>query len=177
MIENNLTVRVNQNIETIMNFICYYMDEYVNTGKVKSIRKVETVETNKLSDTETSIKRYYFFAPILPEFINSLIGDSMDLFLTYSEEILFDFKNHKSITKIEQVNNFYNGRYDVEYKYIDETTTEINISFSFELQLKSYSMFSMSAVIETIVSQIFIAEMKKFYNNLSDDIEKFIENE
>jgi len=33
----------------------------------------------------------------------------------------------------------------------------------------------MSAVIETIVSQILIAEMKKFYSNLANDIEEFIE--
>ena len=175
MIEHNMTVKVNQNIDTIMNFICYYLDDYVNSGKIKSIRKVETHELKKNSDIETSIKRYYFFAPLLPDFINSILGDSMDLFLTYGEDIIFNFENKTSITKMEQVNEFYSGKYDVKYKYIDDTTTEIDISFNFELQLKSYSMFTMSAVIETIVSQILIAEMKKFYSNLAKDIEEFIE--
>jgi hypothetical protein len=174
MIEHNITIRVNENIDKIMEFICYYMDAYIETGRIKSIRKVETHEMKTLENNEfiTSIKRYYFFTPILPDFINSLLGDSLDLFLTYGEEILFDFENKTSTTMMEQVNSFYSGKYDVKYTKIDEKTTDININFNFELQIKSYSMFSMSAVIETIVSQILIAEMKNFYNNLEKDIKE-----
>ena len=42
MIENNISVIVNENVDKIMNFILNNMDDYINTGKIKSIRKVET---------------------------------------------------------------------------------------------------------------------------------------
>ncbi len=176
MIEQNISVKVNENIDVIMNFIINHMDEYVNSGKIKSIRKVETHEIIDIEDNKKKIKRFYFFAPILPEFVNNIIGNSLDLFLTYSEEIVFNLEDKTSKTMIEQVNNFYNGRYDVKYTKIDEENTTIDITFTFELLLQSYSLFTFSAIIETIISQIFCAEMKTFYNNLGNDIKEFYKN-
>lgn len=173
MIEHSISVNVNENIDVIMNFIINHMDEYVSSGKIKSIRKVETHEISNLEDGKQKIKRFYFFAPILPEFVNNIIGNSLDLFLTYSEEIVFNFEDKTSKTLIEQVNNFYNGKYDVKYVKIDEENTTIDITFTFELLLQSYSLFTFSAIIETIISQIFCAEMKTFYNNLGNDIKEF----
>ena len=77
---------------------------------------------------------------------------------------------------IEQVNNFYNGKYDVKYIKIDEENTTIDITFNFELLLQSYSLFTFSTIIETIISQIFSSEMKIFYKNFSNDIKDFFEN-
>ena len=176
MIEQNISINVNENIDVIMNFIINHMDEYVRNGKIKSIRKVETHEISDIKDNKQKIKRYYFFAPILPDFINNIIGDSLDLFLTYSEEIIFNFEDNTSTTMIEQVNNFYNGRYDVKYIKIDDENTTINITFTFELLLQSYSLFTFSTIIETIISQIFSSEMKNFYKNFSNDIKEFFEN-
>ena len=176
MIEHNISINVNENIDVIMNFIINHMDEYVNSGKIKSIRKVETHEIIDIEDNKKKIKRFYFFAPILPEFVNNIIGNSLDLFLTYSEEIVFNLEDKTSKTMIEQVNNFYNGRYDVKYTKIDEENTTIDITFTFELLLQSYSLFTFSAIIETIISQIFCAEMKTFYNNLGNDIKEFYNN-
>lgn len=176
MIEHNISINVNENIDVIMNFIINHMDEYVNSGKIKSIRKVETHEIIDIEDNKKKIKRFYFFAPILPEFVNNIIGNSLDLFLTYSEEIVFNLEDKTSKTMIEQVNNFYNGRYDVKYTKIDEENTTIDITFTFELLLQSYSLFTFSAIIETIISQIFCAEMKTFYNNLGNDIKEFYKN-
>jgi len=176
MIEQNISINVNENIDVIMNFIITHMDEYVRNGKIKSIRKVETHEISDIKDNKQKIKRYYFFAPILPDFINNIIGDSLDLFLTYSEEIIFNFEDNTSTTMIEQVNNFYNGRYDVKYIKIDDENTTINITFTFELLLQSYSLFTFSTIIETIISQIFSSEMKNFYKNFSNDIKEFFEN-
>jgi hypothetical protein len=182
MIEHTISVIVNENVDKIMNFILNNMDDYVNTGKIKSIRKVETHEildmsSNKLENDNTNkkkIKRFYFFASILPEFINNIIGeDNLDLFLTYNEEILFDFNEKTSTTVLEQVNNFYSGKYDVKYNKIDNNTTSIEITFNFELLLQTYNFLTFSTIIETIISQIFIAEMKKFYTNLNDDIKTF----
>jgi hypothetical protein len=152
------------------------MDEYVRNGKIKSIRKVETHEISNIEDNKQKIKRYYFFASILPDFINNIIGDSLDLFLTYTEEIIFNFEDNTSTTMIEQVNNFYNGRYDVKYIKIDEENTTIDITFTFELLLQSYSLFTFSTIIETIISQIFCSEMKNFYKNFSNDIKEFFKN-
>lgn len=176
MIEQNISINVNENIDIIMNFIINHMDEYVRNGKIKSIRKVETHEISNLEDNKQKIKRYYFFASILPDFINNIIGDSLDLFLTYSEEIIFNFEDNTSTTMIEQVNNFYNGRYDVKYIKIDDENTTINITFTFELLLQSYSLFTFSTIIETIISQIFSSEMKNFYKNFSNDIKEFFKN-
>ena len=176
MIEQNISINVNENIDVIMNFIIIHMDEYVRNGKIKSIRKVETHEISDIKDNKQKIKRYYFFAPILPDFINNIIGDSLDLFLTYTEEIVFNFEDNTSTTMIEQVNNFYNGRYDVKYIKIDDENTTINITFTFELLLQSYSLFTFSTIIETIISQIFSSEMKNFYKNFSNDIKEFFEN-
>ncbi len=176
MIEHNISINVNENMDVIMNFIINHMDEYVNSGKIKSIRKVETHEIIDIEDNKKKIKRFYFFAPILPEFVNNIIGNSLDLFLTYSEEIVFNLEDKTSKTLIEQVNNFYNGRYDVKYTKIDEENTTIDITFTFELLLQSYSLFTFSAIIETIISQIFCAEMKTFYNNLGNDIKEFYKN-
>jgi hypothetical protein len=176
MIEQNVLINVNENIDVIMNFIINNMDEYINSGKIKSIRKVETHEISNLEDNKQKIKRYYFFAPILPDFINNILGDSLDLFLTYSEEIIFNFEDNTSRTIIEQVNNFYNGRYDVKYIKIDEQNTTIDITFTFELLLQSYSLFTFSTIIETIISQIFCSEMKNFYKNFSNDIKEFFKN-
>lgn len=176
MIEHNISINVNENMDVIMNFIINHMDEYVNSGKIKSIRKVETHEIIDIEDNKKKIKRFYFFAPILPEFVNNIIGNSLDLFLTYSEEIVFNLEDKTSKTMIEQVNNFYNGRYDVKYTKIDEENTTIDITFTFELLLQSYSLFTFSAIIETIISQIFCAEMKTFYNNLGNDIKEFYKN-
>ena len=176
MIEQNISINVNENIDVIMNFIINHMDEYVRNGKIKSIRKVETHEISNLEDNKQKIKRYYFFAPILPDFINNIIGDSLDLFLTYSEEIIFNFEDNTSTTMIEQVNNFYNGRYDVKYIKIDDENTTIDITFTFELLLQSYSLFTFSTIIETIISQIFCSEMKNFYKNFSNDIKEFFKN-
>ena len=176
MIEQNISINVNENIDVIMNFIINHMDEYVRNGKIKSIRKVETHEISDIEDNKQKIKRYYFFASILPDFINNIIGDSLDLFLTYSEEIIFNFEDNTSTTMIEQVNNFYNGRYDVKYIKIDDENTTINITFTFELLLQSYSLFTFSTIIETIISQIFSSEMKNFYKNFSNDIKEFFEN-
>ena len=123
MIEQNISINVNENIDVIMNFIINHMDEYVRNGKIKSIRKVETheildVSSNNL-ENKKKIKRFYFFASILPEFINNIIGeDNLDLFLTYNEEILFDFNEKTSTTLLEQVNNFYSGKYNVKYNKI-----------------------------------------------------------
>jgi hypothetical protein len=176
MIEQNISVKVNENIHVIMNFIINHMDEYINSGKIKSIRKVETHEITDLEDNKQKIKRYYFFAPILPDFINNIIGNSLDLFLTYSEEIIFNFEDNTSRNMITQVNNFYNGKYDVTYTKIDEENTTIDITFNFELLLQSYSLFTFSTIMETIISQIFCAEMKNFYNNLGNDIKEFNKN-
>jgi len=176
MIEQNISINVNENIDVIMNFIITHMDEYVRNGKIKSIRKVETHEISNIEDNKQKIKRYYFFAPILPDFINNILGNSLDLFLTYSEEIVFNFEDNTSITMIEQVNNFYNGKYDVKYIKIDEENTTIDITFNFELLLQSYSLFTFSTIIETIISQIFCSEMKNFYKNFSNDIKEFFEN-
>ena len=176
MIEQNISINVNENIDVIMNFIITHMDEYVRNGKIKSIRKVETHEISDIEDNKQKIKRYYFFAPILPDFINNIIGDSLDLFLTYSEEIIFNFEDNTSTTMIEQVNNFYNGRYDVKYIKIDDENTTIDITFTFELLLQSYSLFTFSTIIETIISQIFSSEMKNFYKNFSNDIKEFFKN-
>ena len=176
MIEHNISINVNENMDVIMNFIINHMDEYVRNGKIKSIRKVETHEIIDIEDNKKKIKRFYFFAPILPEFVNNIIGNSLDLFLTYSEEIVFNLEDKTSKTLIEQVNNFYNGRYDVKYTKIDEENTTIDITFTFELLLQSYSLFTFSAIIETIISQIFCAEMKTFYNNLGNDIKEFYNN-
>jgi hypothetical protein len=176
MIEQNISINVNENIDVIMNFIINHMDEYINTGKIKSIRKVETHEISNLEDNKQKIKRYYFFAPILPDFINNILGNSLDLFLTYSEEIIFNFEDNTSKTIIEQVNNFYNGKYDVKYTKIDEENTTIDIVFNFELLLQSYSLFTFSTIIETIISQIFCSEMKNFYKNFSNDIKDFYKN-
>ena len=176
MIEQNILINVNENIDVIMNFIITHMDEYINSGKIKSIRKVETHEISNLEDNKQKIKRYYFFAPILPDFINNILGNSLDLFLTYSEEIVFNFEDNTSTTMIEQVNNFYNGRYDVKYIKIDDENTTINITFTFELLLQSYSLFTFSTIIETIISQIFCSEMKNFYKNFSNDIKEFFKN-
>ena len=114
MIEHSISINVNENMDVIMNFIINHMDEYVRNGKIKSIRKVETHEIIDIEDNKKKIKRFYFFAPILPEFVNNIIGNSLDLFLTYSEEIVFNLEDKTSKTLIEQVNNFYNGRYDVQ---------------------------------------------------------------
>ncbi len=176
MIEQNISINVNENIDVIMNFIINHMDEYVRNGKIKSIRKVETHEISNIEDNKQKIKRYYFFASILPDFINNIIGDSLDLFLTYTEEIIFNFEDNTSTTMIEQVNNFYNGRYDVKYIKIDEENTTIDITFTFELLLQSYSLFTFSTIIETIISQIFCSEMKNFYKNFSNDIKEFFKN-
>jgi hypothetical protein len=182
MIEHTISVIVNENVDKIMNFILNNMDDYVNTGKIKSIRKVETHEILDISSTKLEndnnnikkIKRFYFFASILPEFINNIIGeDNLDLFLTYNEEIIFDFNEKTSTTVLEQVNNFYSGKYDVKYNKIDNNTTSIEITFNFELLLQTYNFLTFSTIIETIISQIFIAEMKKFYTNLNDDIKTF----
>jgi len=176
MIEQNISINVNENIDVIMNFIINHMDEYINSGKIKSIRKVETHEISNLEDNKQKIKRYYFFAPILPDFINNILGDSLDLFLTYTEEIIFNFEDNTSRTMIEQVNNFYNGNYYVKYNKIDEENTNIDITFNFELLLQSYSLFTFSTIMETIISQIFCSEMKNFYNNLGNDIKEFYKN-
>jgi hypothetical protein len=176
MIEQNISINVNENIDVIMNFIINHMDEYIRNGKIKSIRKVETHEISNLEDNKQKIKRFYFFAPILPDFINNIIGDSMDLFLTYNEEIIFNFEDNTSRTMIEQVNNFYNGNYYVKYNKIDEENTNIDITFNFELLLQSYSLFTFSTIMETIISQIFCSEMKNFYNNLGNDIKEFYKN-
>ena len=176
MIEQNIIINVNENIHVIMNFIINHMDEYINSGKIKSIRKVETHEISNIEDNKQKIKRYYFFASILPDFINNIIGDSLDLFLTYTEEIVFNFEDNTSTTMIEQVNNFYNGRYDVKYIKIDDENTTIDITFTFELLLQSYSLFTFSTIIETIISQIFCSEMKNFYKNFSNDIKDFFKN-
>ena len=176
MIEQNILINVNENIDVIMNFIITHMDEYINSGKIKSIRKVETHEISNLEDNKQKIKRYYFFAPILPDFINNILGNSLDLFLTYSEEIVFNFEDNTSTTMITQVNNFYNGKYDVKYIKIDEENTTIDITFNFELLLQSYSLFTFSTIIETIISQIFCSEMKNFYKNFSNDIKDFFKN-
>jgi hypothetical protein len=176
MIEQNILINVNENIDVIMNFIITHMDEYINSGKIKSIRKVETHEISNLEDNKQKIKRYYFFAPILPDFINNILGNSLDLFLTYSEEIVFNFEDNTSTTMITQVNNFYNGRYDVKYIKIDDENTTIDITFNFELLLQSYSLFTFSTIIETIISQIFCSEMKNFYKNFSNDIKDFFKN-
>ena len=72
MIEQNISINVNENIDVIMNFIINHMDEYVRNGKIKSIRKVETHEISNLEDNKQKIKRYYFFASILPDFINNI---------------------------------------------------------------------------------------------------------
>ena len=50
---------------------------------------------------------------------------------------------------------------------IDDENTTINITFTFELLLQSYSLFTFSTIIETIISQIFSSEMKNFYKNFS----------
>ena len=142
MIEHSISINVNENMDVIMNFIINHMDEYVRNGKIKSIRKVETHEIIDIEDNKKKIKRFYFFAPILPEFVNNIIGNSLDLFLTYSEEIVFNLEDKTSKTLIEQVNNFYNGRYDVKYTKIDEENTTIDITFTFELLLQSYSLFT-----------------------------------
>jgi hypothetical protein len=176
MIEQNILINVNENIDVIMNFIINHMDEYINSGKIKSIRKVETHEITDLEDNKQKIKRFYFFAPILPDFINNILGNSLDLFLTYTEEIIFDFEDRTSKTMITQVNNFYNGKYDVTYIKIDDENTTIDITFNFELLLQSYSLFTFSTIIETIISQIFCSEMRYFYKNFSNDIKEFFKN-
>ena len=136
MIEQNVLINVNENIDVIMNFIINHMDQYINSGKIKSIRKV----------------------------------------VTYTEEIIFDFEDNTSKTMISQVNNFYNGKYDVKYTKIDEENTTIDITFNFELLLHSYSLFTFSTIMETIISQIFCSEMKNFYKNFSNDIKEFFKN-
>ena len=154
----------------------FYRRIYKINNKKKVIKLLFQERKIWLSFNKKKIKRFFFFAPILPEFVNNIIGNSLDLFLTYSEEIVFNLEDKTSKTLIEQVNNFYNGRYDVKYTKIDEENTTIDITFTFELLLQSYSLFTFSAIIETIISQIFCAEMKTFYNNLGNDIKEFYNN-
>ena len=52
MIEHNISINVNENMDVIMNFIINHMDEYVNSGKIKSIRKVETHEIIDIEDNK-----------------------------------------------------------------------------------------------------------------------------
>ena len=55
MIEHTISVIVNENVDKIMNFILNNMDDYVNTGKIKSIRKVETHEILDISSTKSPL--------------------------------------------------------------------------------------------------------------------------
>ena len=168
MIDHTSKIIINRNYKDIQYFIIEELDDYIKKGNVKSIKKIETIEKKELSSYITKIKRIYYFSSILPDIINNIIGDNLDHFLTYSEEILWNKEENKTTTILQQVNEFYNGEYNVLYKKIDENTTEINVNFRFELLLANYQFFTFSTIMETIIGQIFIAEMNNFYNKLND---------
>lgn len=173
MIDHTAKIIIPRNSKDIQFFIVEELDDYIKRGNVTSIRKMETIDKKELSSYIIKLKRIYYFSSILPDLINNIIGDNLDHFLTYTEEVLWNKEENKTTTLLEQVNDFYNGEYNVLYKEIDENTTEININFRFELLLKNYQFFTFSTIMETIIGQIFIAEMNKFYNELNKNIENY----
>lgn len=171
MIENKISFVIKENIKKIMEFIMYHNDEYVEAGNMKSIRKVSTSDIKKISDTKITMRRKFYFASIFPEFINNILGDILDDFLVYEENVLWDLENHTSKNILEQINKYYEGEYNVQYIEIDENTTQIDIEIKFNLLISNLNiMFGINSMIETVIVQIFIGEMKHFYKQLEEAI-------
>ena len=171
MIENKISFVINENLKKIMEFIMYHNDEYVNAGNMKSIRKISTSDIKKISDTQITMRRKFYFASIFPEFINNILGDILDEFLVYEENVLWDLENHTSKNILEQINKYYEGEYNVQYIEIDDDTTQIDIEIKFNLLISNLNiMFGINSMIETVIVQIFIGEMKNFYKKLEDAI-------
>jgi hypothetical protein len=171
MIENKISFVIKENIKKIMEFIMYHNDEYVEAGNMKSIRKVSTSDIKKISDTQITMRRKFYFASIFPEFINNILGDILDDFLVYEENVLWDLENYTSKNILEQINKYYEGEYNVQYIEIDENTTQIDIEIKFNLLISNLNiMFGINSMIETVIVQIFIGEMKHFYKQLEEAI-------
>lgn len=171
MIENKISFVINENLKKIMEFIMYHNDEFANEGNMKSIRKISTSDIKKISDTQITMRRKFYFASIFPEFINNILGDILDDFLVYEENVLWDLENHTSKNILEQINKYYEGEYNVQYIEIDDDTTQIDIEIKFNLLISNLNiMFGINSMIETVIVQIFIGEMKNFYKKLEDAI-------
>jgi hypothetical protein len=171
MIENKISFVINENIKKIMEFIMYHNDEFADEGNMKSIRKISTSDIKKISDTQITMRRKFYFASIFPEFINNILGDILDDFLVYEENVLWDLENHTSKNILEQINKYYEGEYNVQYIEIDDDTTQIDIEIKFNLLISNLNiMFGINSMIETVIVQIFIGEMKNFYKQLEDAI-------
>ncbi len=171
MIENKISFVIKENIKKIMEFIMYHNDEFVKAGNMKSIRKISTSDIKKISDTKITMRRKFYFASIFPEFINNILGDILDDFLVYEENVLWDLENHTSKNILEQINKYYEGEYNVQYIEIDENTTQIDIEIKFNLLISNLNiMFGINSMIETVIVQIFIGEMKHFYKQLEEAI-------
>jgi hypothetical protein len=171
MIENKISFVINENIKKIMKFIMYHNDEFADEGNMKSIRKISTSDIKKISDTQITMRRKFYFASIFPEFINNILGDILDDFLVYEENVLWDLENHTSKNILEQINKYYEGEYNVQYIEIDDDTTQIDIEIKFNLLISNLNiMFGINSMIETVIVQIFIGEMKNFYKQLEDAI-------
>lgn len=171
MIENKISFVIKENIKKIMEFIMYHNDEFVKAGNMKSIRKITTSDIKKISDTKITMRRKFYFASIFPEFINNILGDILDDFLVYEENVLWDLENHTSKNILEQINKYYEGEYNVQYIEIDENTTQIDIEIKFNLLISNLNiMFGINSMIETVIVQIFIGEMKHFYKQLEEAI-------
>ena len=171
MIENKISFVINENLKKIMEFIMYHNDEFVEAGNMKSIRKISTSDIKKISDTQITMRRKFYFASIFPEFINNILGDILDEFLVYEENVLWDLENYTSKNILEQINKYYEGEYNVQYIEIDDDTTQIDIEIKFNLLISNLNiMFGINSMIETVIVQIFIGEMKHFYKKLEDAI-------
>ena len=171
MIENKISFVINENLKKIMEFIMYHNDEFAKEGNMKSIRKISTSDIKKISDTQITMRRKFYFASIFPEFINNILGDILDDFLVYEENVLWDLENHTSKNILEQINKYYEGEYNVQYIEIDDDTTQIDIEIKFNLLISNLNiMFGINSMIETVIVQIFIGEMKNFYKKLEDAI-------
>jgi hypothetical protein len=117
------------------------------------------------------MRRKFYFASIFPEFINNILGDILDDFLVYEENVLWDLENYTSKNILEQINKYYEGEYNVQYIEIDENTTQIDIEIKFNLLISNLNiMFGINSMIETVIVQIFIGEMKHFYKQLEEAI-------
>jgi hypothetical protein len=173
MIENKMSFIINENLKKIMEFVMYHNDEFADEGNMKSLRKISTSDIKKISDTQITMKRKFYFSSIFPEFINNILGDMLEEFLVSEEIVLWDLENHTSKNILEQINKYYEGEYNAQYIEIDENTTQIDIEIKFNLLINNFNiMFGVNSMIETVIVQIFIGEMKDFYKQLECAIKK-----
>ena len=171
MIENKISFVINENLKKIMEFVMYHNDEFADEGNMKSLRKISTSDIKKISDTQITMKRKFYFTSIFPEFINNILGDMLEEFLISEEIVLWDLENHTSKNILEQINKYYEGEYNAKYIEIDENTTQIDIEIKFNLLINNFNvMFGVNSMIETVIVQIFIGEMKDFYKQLESAI-------